>query len=143
MSVSASHFVSPSRRITSVWTSLWTDAAQSAFYCIFDNDGRPDLINNILQQLNFHPLSITLLTTVAHQNEWDSNRLAREWDECQTDMFQTEHNKSLATAIELSLASPCSKNLAPTPEDFSESWPSSRKVSTRTNSTGCFPPSQT
>jgi len=21
--------------------TLWTDAAQSAFYCIFDNDGRP------------------------------------------------------------------------------------------------------
>jgi len=87
------------------------DAAHNAFYRIYDDDDRPDLINNILSQLDFHPLSITLLATVAHQNNWDSTRLAREWEKRQTDVLQTEHNKSLAATIELSLASPMFQEL--------------------------------
>ena len=93
--------------------TLSMDAAHNAFYRIYDHRDRPDLINNILGQLDFHPLSITLLATVAHQNKWDSTRLAREWERRQTDVLQTEHNKSLAAAIELSLASPTFQELGP------------------------------
>jgi len=53
--------------------TLSTDAAHSAFYGIYDTDERPDPINNILEQLDFHPLSITLLTTVAHQSRWGTD----------------------------------------------------------------------
>ena len=81
--------------------TLSMDAAHSIFYRIYDNEGRPPFIDNILEQLDFHPLSVTLLTTVAHQNEWDSNRLAREWGQRQTGVLQTEHNKSLAATQRL------------------------------------------
>ena len=95
--------------------TLSTDAARSAFYRIHDTDEGPDLdlINDILEQLDFHPLSITLLATVAHQSKWDTDRLRREWERGRTSVLQTEHNSSLAAAIELSLASPMFQELGP------------------------------
>jgi len=86
--------------------TLAMDAARSAFYHIYGNDERPDLINDILKQLDFHPLSVALLATVGHHNGWGADRLAMEWGQRQTDVLRTEHSKSLAATIELSLASP-------------------------------------
>jgi len=98
--------------------TLSMDAARSAFYRIYEHGGRSDLVNNILEQLDFHPLSITLLATIAHHNQWDTDRLAKEWDEHRTDMLQTEHNKSLAATIELSLSSPMFRELGPEARDL-------------------------
>ncbi|KAF9787347.1 P-loop containing nucleoside triphosphate hydrolase protein, partial [Thelephora terrestris] len=94
------------------------DAARSAFYRIYDKDERPNVIDSILERLDFHPLSVTLLATVAHQNNWDSSRLAREWDLRQTNVLRTEHNDSLAATIELSLASPMFRELGPNAREF-------------------------
>jgi len=93
--------------------ALSIDAAQDTFYHLYDSDDRSNLINGILEQLDFHPLSITLLATVARQNQWDMRRLAREWEGQRTDVLQTEHNTSLAATIELSLASPLFQALGP------------------------------
>ena len=100
--------------------TLSIDAARSAFLQIYDSNKRPDLVDKILEQLDFHPLSVTLLATVAHQNDWDNDRLAREWEQHHTGVLQTEHDGSLAAAIELSLSSPMFKALGSDAREFLE-----------------------
>ena len=88
-------------------------AAHDAFYRIHKNGERSDLVDDILEQLDFHPLSVVLLATVAHHNRWDNSQLAKEWEQQRTGVLRTEHNRSLAATIELSLASPMFRELGP------------------------------
>jgi tetratricopeptide (TPR) repeat protein len=86
--------------------TLSMEAACDIFYDIYSDHGRSSVINNLLERLDFHALSITLLATTASHNAWDYDRLAEEWDTQRAQVLQTDHNDSLAATIQLSLTSP-------------------------------------
>ena len=98
--------------------ALSTEAARNIFHSIYKSGERLDIVDDILEQVDSHPLSLTLLATVAHHNKWDIGRLAKEWEKQRTSVPQTEHSESLAAAIELSLASPMLRDLEPDARDL-------------------------
>ena len=98
--------------------TLSMDAACHAFYRIYDGDEQSYQVKDILEQLDFHPLSVTLLATVAYHNKWGTNRLVREWDRRRTRVLHAQHNKSLAATIELSLVSPMFQELGTEARDL-------------------------
>ena len=98
--------------------TLSMEAACEIFYGIYSDGERSSIIDNLLQRLDFHALSITLLATTASHNMWDYDRLASEWDTQRAQVLQTEYSESLAATIELSLASPTFHSLNPDARDL-------------------------
>jgi len=91
--------------------SLPRDAASKIFCSIRGVETASTIIEGLLKELEYHALSITLLATVALQNRWGDERLAREWEKRRTGILANRHSNgdpanSLATTIDLSLDSP-------------------------------------
>ena len=93
--------------------TLSTEAGHETFYRIYRRSERSDQVSEILKELDFHPLSIALLATVAQQNGWNTKRLTAGWEKQRTGMLRARNLGSLAAAIELSLASPMFQELGP------------------------------
>ena len=93
--------------------TLSMEAACDTFYGIYNDGGRSNIINDLLQRIDYHALSITLLATTASHNVWDYEKLAKEWDTRRAQVLRTDRNESLAATIELSLASPTFQKLGP------------------------------
>jgi tetratricopeptide (TPR) repeat protein len=93
--------------------TLSIGAACDTFYRIYRQSEPSDAIKDILEQLDFHPLSITLLATVAQHGKWDISQLIQEWSRQRTEMLHTQRSGSLATTIEILLASPMFQELGP------------------------------
>ena len=100
--------------------TLSMEAAREIFYGIYGDDERSGVIDNLLQRLDFHALSITLLATTASDNAWDHDRLVKEWDTHRAQVLRTDHKESLAATIELSLTSPTFHTLGPNSRDLLE-----------------------
>ena len=99
--------------------TLSMEAACDIFYGVYRNAGpRSSIINDLLERLDFHALSIKLLATTASHNAWDHDRLAKEWDSQRAQVLQTDYNESLAATIELSLSSPTFLSLGPNARDL-------------------------
>jgi hypothetical protein len=93
--------------------ALSMEAACDIFYGIYDDEGRSDVVSDLLKRLDFHALSIELLATTASHNMWGYGRLAQEWDAHRTRALRTDYDESLAATVELSLASPTFRGLGP------------------------------
>ena len=93
--------------------TLSVEAGQETFYRIHRLGERSDKINDILKELDFHPLSITLLATVAQQNRWNTERLTTDWERQRTGVLRARNLGSLAATVELSLASSMFQELGP------------------------------
>ncbi|KAF9780480.1 hypothetical protein BJ322DRAFT_295454 [Thelephora terrestris] len=98
--------------------TLSMEAACDIFYSIYGDGDRSGIIDNLLQRLDCHALSITLLATTASDNMWGFDRLAQEWSEQRTQVLRTDYDESLAATIDLSLASPSFYRLGPNARDL-------------------------
>ena len=98
--------------------TLSIGAARDIFHSIHGDGGQSDTIDGLLQRLDFHALSITLLATTASHNMWDYDELAKEWDTHRAKVLQTDYNESLAATIELSLTSPTFQELGSNARDL-------------------------
>ena len=98
--------------------TLSLKAACDIFYGIYGDGGRSNIVDGLLNRLDFHALSMTLLATTASHNRWDYIRLAKEWDTQRAQVLQTDYNRSLAATIELSLTSLTFRSLGPNARDL-------------------------
>ena len=93
--------------------ALSMESACEIFCGIYKNSRRSNIVGELVQRLDFHALSITLLATTAAHNMWGHDRLTKEWSTHRAQVLRTDYDESLGATIELSLASPTFRKLGP------------------------------
>ncbi|KAH7904255.1 hypothetical protein BJ138DRAFT_1106974 [Hygrophoropsis aurantiaca] len=95
--------------------ALEPNAARNAFTHIYHANGPPAIIDKLLSDLDFHPLSINILAHVARRNQWTLEELMRSWEGQHTHLLDAGDGKrqSLSVTIELSLTSSSIQRLGP------------------------------
>ena len=85
--------------------TLSVDGAKDVFYsrCHL---GRLVEVNNLLEELDFHPLSIDLLASTTRENDWDKAALLEAWDGGKANILQAYGRQSLEDNIKLTLCTP-------------------------------------
>ena len=92
--------------------TLSRGGAHDTFYSLCHLDRSP-AIDELIENLDFHPLSIDLLAKAAFGHEWDEPTLLREWGHGQIGLLRADNGQGLEAAIESALGSPTIKNLGP------------------------------
>ena len=91
--------------------TLPEDGARETFYNHCGLGSRSPAVDDLIAELDFHPLSIDLLARSVRENGWDATTLMQAWEDDQTSTLRTKHQQSFKDALELSLCSPTIKNL--------------------------------
>ena len=76
--------------------------------------GRSDAVDKLLAELDFHPLSIDLLASVARENYWDEATLLEAWNDGKTNILKASGCRSLEDNINSILGTPTIQELGTT-----------------------------
>jgi len=90
--------------------TLAEDGARRAFYSRCHLGGS-DAVDKLLEDLDFHPLSIDLLASAICENKWDESALLEAWNDGGTSILKASGRQSLEDTIQATL-------LAPTIQEF-------------------------
>ena len=73
--------------------------------------GRSAAVDRLLLELDFHPLSVTLLANAVSENNWDEPMLLEAWSDGKTSILKASGHQSLEEMIESILRSPTIQEL--------------------------------
>ena len=85
--------------------TLSSKGAQDLFYSRCGL-GRSTEVDNILEELDCHPLSIDLLACAAREHDWDEGTLSEAWGGGKTNILKAYRRQSLEDSIKSALAAP-------------------------------------
>ncbi|KAG2079897.1 hypothetical protein BD769DRAFT_1741610, partial [Suillus cothurnatus] len=91
-------------------------SAEAAFFRIYQHASRNEAkegVKGLLNELDFHPLSINILANVAQQNRWSPTTLLKKWNDRHSKVLDGSKGKphSLSDTMQLSLSSPSVQDL--------------------------------
>ncbi|KAG1874963.1 hypothetical protein F4604DRAFT_1680820 [Suillus subluteus] len=91
-------------------------SAQAAFFQIYHHASRSEAEENVkglLEELDFHPLSINILANAAQQNGWSPTTLLKRWNDQHSKVLDSGKGRlqSLSDTMQLSLSLPSVQNL--------------------------------
>lgn len=92
-------------------TTLSREGARDTFYSLCHLK-RSSAIDDVIENLDFHPLSINLLATAVSDHGWDEPKLLQDWGG-RAGLLRTDCRRSLEAGIESALGSPTIQSLGP------------------------------